>query len=181
MNDMNYEQYQREMRLAIESVCNFLKKPKETETKQLDDNSKHKILGDPLTDVKMNQNANELGSDGKNAPTVSVTPGSAKGGDNFEAGQHKAQFKDRTKLAEDINLLSEKELRAYIVNILKEQFEAKLKEEENVLEGAADELLGVPEQPIDEKSSEIDESGRSHSLGRISNLKPNNYPKNLKR
>lgn len=79
-----------------EEVNNFLDKEKETDTKQLKDNSKSQNLGDPLSDVKMNQMADELGSDGDNSPTVFVTAGAENGGDGFEAGQRQANFKDKT-------------------------------------------------------------------------------------
>ncbi len=46
-----------------EEVSNFLKKEPETATKQLDDTSEPKELGDPLRNIKMNQMTNELGSD----------------------------------------------------------------------------------------------------------------------
>jgi hypothetical protein len=82
-----------------EEVNNFLDKEEETATKQLKDNSKSQVLGDPLIDVKMNQMANELGSDGNNAPTVAVTSGSEKGGNGPEVGQRQANFKDKTNMA----------------------------------------------------------------------------------
>jgi hypothetical protein len=82
-----------------EEVNNYQEKQPETATKQLDDNSTDKDLGDPLTDVKMNQKADDLGSDGKNAPAVSVTAGSAKGGKTPTAGQHQTKFSDKTKQA----------------------------------------------------------------------------------
>jgi hypothetical protein len=165
------------MRLAIESVSNFLKKQKQTETKQLDDNSKDQDLGDPLTDVKMNEQADSLGSDGKNAPTVSVTAGTAKGGNGPETGQPKAQFHDKTSLAENNELTSDKQIRAYVVKVLQEQMDAKIKEEQEVSEGVSNELLDEPTPP----TGEMDEGGRSHALGRVSNLKPKNYPKSFKR
>ena len=82
-----------------EEVNNFLKKEEETATMQLKDNSKSQNLGDPLSDVKMNQMASELGSDEANAPTVSVEAGSAKGGNGPEVGQRQANFKDKTNMA----------------------------------------------------------------------------------
>lgn len=82
-----------------ETVNNFLDKEEATKTKQIGDNTKSQVLGDPLTDVELNQNADELGSDGKNAPTVSVKPGSTKGGNGPTAGQSTAVFNDKTKLA----------------------------------------------------------------------------------
>jgi len=47
----------------------------------------------------MNQMANELGSDGDNAPTVSVTAGAEKGGNGHEVGQRQANFKGKTNMA----------------------------------------------------------------------------------
>lgn len=82
-----------------ETVNNFLENEEATTTKQLDDNSKGRVLGDPLTDIKMNQMANELGSDGKNAPTVAVTSGAQKVGSEPEVGQRQANFKDKTSMA----------------------------------------------------------------------------------
>lgn len=52
-----------------ENINNFLDKEEETNTKQLTETSKSKVLGDPLN-VKLNQLADELGSDGDNAPKV---------------------------------------------------------------------------------------------------------------
>lgn len=82
--------------LLNEMVNNFLEKEKETTTKQLKDDSKSQVIGDPISDVSMNQMVNELGSDGKNAPTVSVKAGATKGGSNFNAGQHQANFSNKT-------------------------------------------------------------------------------------
>ena len=86
-------------KVLSETVNNFLDKEEETNVKQLKDNSKSQNLGDPLSDVKMNQMANELGSDEANAPTVSVEAGSAKGGNGPKVGQRQANFKDKTRLA----------------------------------------------------------------------------------
>lgn len=95
MNSINeFRKYIR--KVLNEEVNNFLDKEKETDTKQLKDNSKSQNLGDPLSDVKMNQMADELGSDGTSAPTVSVTAGAEKGGEGFEVGQRQANFKDKT-------------------------------------------------------------------------------------
>jgi hypothetical protein len=98
------EEFKREalresIQLAIESISNFIKPQPETATKQLADESKPQELGDPLFDVEMNQMADDLGSDEANAPTVAVTAGGTKGGNGPEAGQHQANFKDKTKLA----------------------------------------------------------------------------------
>ncbi len=97
MTTNEFRQYIR--KVLNEEVNNFLEKEEATSTKHLDDNSKGQVLGDPLIDVKMNQMANELGSDGKNAPTVSVTAGSEKGGNGPEVGQRQANFKDKTNMA----------------------------------------------------------------------------------
>lgn len=51
----------------------------ETDTELLQGNSTLKDLGDPM-DVELNQNAGDLSSEGKNAPTVSVTAESKKDG-----------------------------------------------------------------------------------------------------
>lgn len=56
------------------------------------------MIGDPL-EVELNQQANELGSDGKNAPTVAVRPGKEKGGDDFHTGQRQANFSSKTSQA----------------------------------------------------------------------------------
>jgi hypothetical protein len=69
---MKSEDTPHQVRIAIESVNNFLKKQKETRTRQLNDDSEGQRLGDPLTDVKMNQMANDLGSDGQNAPAITL-------------------------------------------------------------------------------------------------------------
>jgi hypothetical protein len=82
-----------------ESINNFLDKEPATATKQLNDTSKPQELGDPLTDVKLNQMADDQGSDEANSPTVSVATGGKKGGNGPEAGQHKSNFSDKTKLA----------------------------------------------------------------------------------
>ena len=47
------------------------------------------------TDVKMNQNAKNLGSDPKAATAVSVKAGSEKGGKGPTAGQHSANFESK--------------------------------------------------------------------------------------
>ena len=85
------------IQLAMESISNFIKPQPETATKQLDDNSKPQELGDPLFDIKMNQMADDQGSDEANAPTVAVTAGGTKGGNGPDAGQHQANFQDKTK------------------------------------------------------------------------------------
>lgn len=88
------------IRKAIcEAVNNYLKHEPATHTKQLNGSTEGKIIGDPISDVKMNQQADNLGSDGKNAPTVSVKPGAAKGGTDFTAGQRAANFSDKTEQA----------------------------------------------------------------------------------
>jgi len=96
MNKQKLRGYIRQM--LEESVNNFIEKEKETTTKQLKDTSKPEVLGDPL-EVELNQLANELGSDGKNAPTVAVKAGGVKGGNDFATGKHKANFSDKTDLA----------------------------------------------------------------------------------
>ncbi len=85
-------------KIITEEINNFLKKELATATKQLEDNSKPTEIGDPF-DVKLNQMANELGSDGENAPTVSVKAGAVKGGSKSTAGQHQANFDGKTKQA----------------------------------------------------------------------------------
>ena len=82
-----------------EEVNNFLDKEDATATKQLTNTSKPQELGDPISDVDMNQMADDQGSDEANAPTVAVTAGGIKGGSAPTAGQRKASFKDKTKLA----------------------------------------------------------------------------------
>lgn len=85
-------------KVLSENVNNYLDKEEETETEILADASDPTLLGDPL-DVKLNKRANELGSDGKNAPTVAVQAGKEKGGDDFHTGQHQANFSDKTTQA----------------------------------------------------------------------------------
>jgi hypothetical protein len=165
-----------EVRLHIESLTNFLKKPKEAETKQLGEPSKGLVVGDPLT-AKINQMVDYQGSDKDNSPTVSVKIGPAKGGSGFETGQHKAQFSDKTELAEKFEI-SEEKLRALIVKVLEEQMDATIREEETVAEAVSDELLG---EPLENNESVEESGGRSHVVGCGNNLKPGNYPKNLKR
>lgn len=177
---MSNHEEQNPMRLAIEAVSNFLKKQKQTETRQLDDHSESKELGDPISDVKMNQQGHELGSDGKNAPTVSVTAGQPKGGIGPDAGQRTAQFHDNTKLVENEEPISERQLRELIVQILQEQMsEMQGQKDTNIKEAAATELLGTPTQEAEK--ADIDEAGGSHLLGRLSNVKPKKYPDNLER
>lgn len=98
MTKIEFRKYIR--KVLNEEVNNFLDKEKETATKQLANNSKSQVIGDPLTDVKMNQMADELGSDEQNAPTVAVTPGATKGGQGHETGQRQANFSAKTKLAQ---------------------------------------------------------------------------------
>ena len=154
--------------VLTESVNNFIDKEEETATKQLDDASKPQDLGDPLTDVKMNTMANELGSDEKNAPTVSVKPGETKGGNGPETGQRKANFQDKTELAETV-LVSIDQLKEYITNALNEKYDKAIKKEEEIKEGVVEELLGEPISG--DQASEIDEAGRSHTTGRTTHLK----------
>ena len=47
--------------------------------------------------------ADNLGSDGNNSPTVSVTAGAAKGGNDSNVGKHKAVFASKTKLTKPKN------------------------------------------------------------------------------
>lgn len=83
--------------VLAEEINNFIDKEEETATKLLKDDSKFQSLGDPIADIEMNQLADELGSDGANAPTVSVTAGAEKVGHGLEAGQRQATFSDKTK------------------------------------------------------------------------------------
>lgn len=83
-----------------EAICNFIEPQKETKTEQLTDTSTPEVIGDPISDVKMNQMDHNLGSDGKNAQTTSVKAGNAKGGNDYTAGQRRAIFSDKTKQAE---------------------------------------------------------------------------------
>jgi hypothetical protein len=96
---MNAEQKIRNQirKMIAESINNFIEKEEETTTKQLKDTSKSQVIGDPL-DVELNQMADETGTDEKNAPTVSVTTGAKKGGNDFNSGQHKANFAAKTKI-----------------------------------------------------------------------------------
>jgi hypothetical protein len=96
LTEQNLRKY---IRKALrESINNFQEKEAETATKQLKDISKPQVIGDPLSDVKMNQKANELGSDKANAPTVAVAPGAKKGGNGPDTGKHQAKFSAKTKL-----------------------------------------------------------------------------------
>lgn len=52
--------------------------------------------GDPVEDVKMNQEPSKEGSDEKIATAVEVEAGAEKGGSDVTAGQHKANFKSKT-------------------------------------------------------------------------------------
>jgi hypothetical protein len=98
-NQMTPDQLRAHIRNVLnEAVNNYIESQPETKTKQLKDNSKSQNLGDPM-DVKLNQQANEFGSDEKNAPTVSVKAGATKGGSNATAGQKKASFTAKTTLA----------------------------------------------------------------------------------
>lgn len=83
-------------KVLAESINNFIDIEEGTETKQLNDTSKSQSLGDPI-DIELNQMADELGSDGDNAPTVSVIAGAVKGGNGYNTGQHQANFSDKTK------------------------------------------------------------------------------------
>ncbi|PBQ34026.1 hypothetical protein CNR22_20335 [Sphingobacteriaceae bacterium] len=141
----------------MEGVNNFLQKDAETNTKQLEDNSKAQEFGDPISDIKMNQMANELGSDGQNAQTVAVKVGEAKGGNGPESGQRKANFQDKTELAEATLPGSEEKLREYISIALNEKYGESIKKEEEIKEGAAEELIGEPIPK--ERADEIDEAG----------------------
>jgi hypothetical protein len=98
---MSEQQLRRQIRqLLSETVNNFLDKEEETSTKKLTNPSpKPQVLGDPISDVEMNQLADEQGSDGTNAPTVAVKAGSTKSGTDFTAGKHKSSFQDKTTLA----------------------------------------------------------------------------------
>jgi len=84
-------------KMIAENINNFLKKEGEAATKQLKDTSKSQVVGDPL-EVKLNQMADEAGSDEKNAPTVSVKAGGKKRGNGPNTGQHQAKFSSRTEL-----------------------------------------------------------------------------------
>lgn len=81
-----------------ESVNNFLEKEPQTQTRQLDDNSKGEEIGDPISDVKMNQNDGKTGNDSTNPP-VSTRAGKVKGGNGFEPGEAKAVFAGKTEQA----------------------------------------------------------------------------------
>ena len=82
----------------VETISNFITPQEETNTKQLKNSSTPTKLGDAIEDVSMNQKADDLGSDGNNAPTVSVKPGTSIGhGDS--SGQKKAIFSNKTKQA----------------------------------------------------------------------------------
>jgi hypothetical protein len=89
---------QRIRQILEEVVNNFLESQPETKTRQLKDNSKPEELGDPISDIEMNQRANETGSD-STSPTVSVKPGATQNGSDFTTGQKKANFSDKTKQA----------------------------------------------------------------------------------
>lgn len=85
-------------KMLMETVNNFAEKEEETSTIELKDGSKPQVFGDSLN-VKLNQKANELGSDEKNSPTVSVSPGKRKGGKDYLTGQLQANFQNKTKQA----------------------------------------------------------------------------------
>jgi hypothetical protein len=83
-----------------EQINNFLQHEEETDTKQLKNTApKSQVIGDPVSDVEMNQLADELGSDEANAPTVAVKARGSRGGTDFTTGQPQANFEDKTELA----------------------------------------------------------------------------------
>jgi hypothetical protein len=95
---------ERELRRLIrqtlkENISNFITPQKQTATKQLKDTSKSEIIGDPISDVKMNQNADNLGSYEANSPTVAVKAGATKGGKDYTTGQKQAKFSGKTTQA----------------------------------------------------------------------------------
>lgn len=100
---------------------NFLDKEPAIETKQLSDNSKPELIGDPL-DVKLNQKANVLGSDGKNSPVVSVEAGAESTSEDEHAGQREPIFHEKTKMAENWDISDEQKLKLYIRKYLNESF-----------------------------------------------------------
>lgn len=170
------------IRPTIESTTNFLKKQPQFQTTQLGDNSKPEYLGDPLT-TDLNQMDGPTGSD-STKPTVSVKPGTQKGGNDSTTGQHKANFQPKTELAENNSPDSENMLRQYLVKVLEEQFDAMLNEQAHI-EEVVDELLGEPstEKSNKEESENIESEGMATNLamGRGNNLRPTNYPVHLTR
>ncbi len=82
-----------------EQVNNFLDKEEETDTKELDvaSNKENLLIGDPL-DVELNQLADNLGSDGKIAPALTVKAGSEKGRSDYNAGQKQAVFNGKISI-----------------------------------------------------------------------------------
>lgn len=174
---MNINDELHPIRLAIESVTNFLKKQPGTKTTKLADKSKPEYPDDPLK-VDLNQMDGPTGSD-STKPKVSVKAGVSKGGQTPTTGQRKANFHQKTELAEQNTVVSNK-IRQYIITVLEEQFDSMAKEEASIKE-AVDELLGEPAD--DNIESEDVEEGmtRNISNGRGVNAKPKNYPKNLTR
>ena len=90
---MNHQaEFRKKIRKMIaDNINNLLEKQEETATKQSKDASNSQVLGEPL-DVKMNQRADETGSDEQNAPTVAVSAGAKKTGTDPSEGQAKANF-----------------------------------------------------------------------------------------
>lgn len=104
---------------------NFLDKEEATNTKQLSNNSESQVIGDPLTDVKMNQLADDQGSDGDNAPTVSVTTGAETNSNDEHNGQKKPVFHAKTTMTEHQELIENHTLSLLIRNALNESHEVK--------------------------------------------------------
>lgn len=81
-----------------EAICNFIKPQPETQTRQIEDDSESIELGDPLRDIKLNTMDGKTGSD-STSPTVSVTPGEARGGTDVAGGMRKPKFNPKTRQA----------------------------------------------------------------------------------
>lgn len=95
------QKFRRHVRKVLqEQINNFLQHEEETDTKQLKNTAlKSQVIGDPISDVEMNQLADDQGSDGDNAPTVAVKAGGSKDAADFTTGQPQANFEDKTELA----------------------------------------------------------------------------------
>jgi hypothetical protein len=65
--------------------------------KQLSDTSEPKLIGDPLTDVDLNQMENESGSDEDAATAVAVKAGAPKAENDLTKGQRKTNFLSKTE------------------------------------------------------------------------------------
>jgi hypothetical protein len=96
MMSMNTEEIRKFIRKVLEesNISNFVKpEPKQTKTYELEEGEPGTEISDPLTEVKMNQNADNLGYNTFKAPIMT------NAGANGEKGQPKPVFKGKTEQA----------------------------------------------------------------------------------